>query len=70
MTSFGEFTTVSVSLPNDFYDRVAYVADYFSWPVTKTASYMLMRAVSDVHFGDDLELSKWRDPRKNIKKSK
>lgn len=58
-----DWSSLSLSLPADCYDKLSYVADYFSWPVSKTASYMIMRAVADVHFGDDLVLSEWRDPR-------
>lgn len=63
-----DWTNVTVSLPSDIYDRACYVADYFSWPVTRTVAWMVMRAVSDVHFGDDLQLSDWRDPRFKVKK--
>ena len=58
-----EWSNVVVSLPRDYYDKLCYVADYFGWPVTKTSSYMIMRAVSGVSYGDDLVLSEWRDPR-------
>lgn len=68
--SVSDFHSVQFSLSSEYYDRLVYVADYFSWPVSKTASYMIMRAVADVHFGDDLLLSDWRDPRFKVKTKK
>lgn len=60
---------VTVSFPDDeFYARLCYVADYFDWTLVQTVRSIVLRSLSDVHIGDDLALSEWRDPRPKMKK--
>lgn len=62
---------VNVSFPDDeLYARLCYVADYFDWTLVKTVRSIVLRSLFDVHIGDDLVLSDWRDPRLNVENKK
>lgn len=59
---------VRISLDSSTLERLQYVADYFEWPVSRVASYAVMRAFSSVSFGDDLSCVDWGDPRRSENK--